>query len=274
MVSSNANLLGKQFCLKNLSLIFWNLLSVSLPWGTELVTCMFGASNEVSNGLTNSPWSSHISNWESDLKLARPQGVFSECMLIVTAIYSEGPQGLLPTRALKNQAGLSPLGGTEALESSRKPTSVITVNTYAASTNNKVLPRVKRHWDNLCFIREIPMNQWNWVTCQEYNKIGYKYWPLNSKSTTNYCSSESKFSDIPVSAAAAIRKADSHPLLSDASWPIHKTIRSVSEVLFWHYPCPSARLLSTVRLRPLISVRSHCFVFPFPWLTEYLIRLV
>ena len=105
MVSSNANLLGKQFCLKNLSLIFWNLLSASLLslWGSQLVTCMLGASNEVSNGLLNSPRSFHISNWESDLKLARDWRIFSKCLLTVTTVCSEGPPGLLPTRALENQ---------------------------------------------------------------------------------------------------------------------------------------------------------------------------
>lgn len=112
-----------------------------------------------------------------------------------------------------------------------------------AHTDNKALSRVNRHWDNLHFIDEIPMNQWSWVTCQEHNKTRSKHWPPNSKSITNYSRSVSKLSEIPVNAAITIRRADS--LLSDGSWPIHKTIWPVSEGLFWHHPCPPPCLLST-----------------------------
>lgn len=107
MFSGNTNLLGKQFCLKNLSLIFWNLLSVvPLPlWDIKLVTYTFGASDEVSNGLTNSPWSSLTSNWEPDLGLARAQGIFSKCMLTVATVCPEVSRGLLPTTALRNRGG-------------------------------------------------------------------------------------------------------------------------------------------------------------------------
>lgn len=54
----------------------WNLLSVLLLslWGTKPVTCMFGASNEAGNGLINSPWSSHTSNWESDNETGQRPG--------------------------------------------------------------------------------------------------------------------------------------------------------------------------------------------------------
>ena len=82
----------------------WNLLSALLLslWGTEPVTWMFGASNEAGNGLINSPWSSHTSNWGSDMRLARGQGIFSKCMLMVATVYSEGSRKGLTIRALKN----------------------------------------------------------------------------------------------------------------------------------------------------------------------------
>lgn len=63
-LSDSDNLLGKQFCLQKLSLIFQDPLSVLLfsPQGTEPVPGVFGASNEVGDGLRGSVGISHSSD--------------------------------------------------------------------------------------------------------------------------------------------------------------------------------------------------------------------
>lgn len=121
----------------------WNLFSVLLLslWGTEPVACMFGASHEAGNGLINSPRSSHTSNWESDMRLARGQGIFSKCMLMVATVYSEGSRKGLPSSKELGQA--QPFGETKALQWSRKRELMITINTCRAHADNKVLSSVQ-----------------------------------------------------------------------------------------------------------------------------------
>lgn len=142
MVSDKVNLSGKQFCLKNPSLISEICCQFYFSlWGTEPVTCMFRASHEAGNGLINSPRSSHTSNWESDMRLARGQGIFSKCMLMVATVYSEGSRKGLPSSKELGQA--QPFGGTKALQWSRKTELMITINTCRAPADNTVLSSVQ-----------------------------------------------------------------------------------------------------------------------------------
>ena len=60
---------------------------------------------------------------------------------MVATICSEGSRELLPTRAIKNWAGITPLGGTEALEGSSKTIHIMTINTFVAPADNKVLSK-------------------------------------------------------------------------------------------------------------------------------------
>lgn len=111
-LSDSDNLLGKQFCLQKLSLIFQDPSSVLLfsPRGTEPVPCVFGTSNEVGDGLIGSVGISHSSNWELSLRMGSEWKIFSKHMLRAASVCSGGgSQGLLPTVAERIRADLTPL---------------------------------------------------------------------------------------------------------------------------------------------------------------------